>query len=434
MADFQRKEIMPGVFLTCVSTTKFKTGVLSASLLAPLDQKTAAANAMLPQVLCRGSARYPDIARLATRLEELYGASMDAFVRKKGEIQSFGLYFRFLDNAFVPDGTDVLGAVAQLAGEVLLDPATSGGRLRQDYVESERANLMDRIRAQMNDKRSYAAQRLAETMCAGERYGISSLGSLLGAEKISAGKLTAHYKKVLAESRLELFYCGTAALEQVELCLLSALRSLPRALPAAELGTEVLVRPPRKDVQYVTEEMDVVQGKLCVGFRLGESMLAPNYVALQIFNAVFGGCLTSKLFVNVRERLSLCYYASSGIEKHKGILSVQSGIASENYQQALDEILAQLEACRQGEITDTELQDAKAAMITALNTMQDSQGQMEDFYLGQALEGLSCSPAELAALCEEATKAQVQQVAKSVELDTVYFLKESEKGGGENAI
>ncbi len=428
MADFQRREIMPEVYLTCVNSTKFKTGLLTLSLLMPLEKKTAAMNAVLPQVLCRGTARYPDLGRLAIRMEELYGASMSGFVRKKGEMQCFGLAFRFLDNAFVPEGTDVLAAIARMAGEALLDPATSGGRLRQEYVDSERANLIDEIQAQLNDKRSYAARKLAEHMCAGEAFGISAHGSIGEAEKITTGKLTKHYKRVLEEARIELFYSGTAPFSKVEQALVDALRALPRAIPDLRPGTEVLLAPPRAEVQRVTEEMDVAQGKLSVGFRLGESMLRPNYAALQVFNAVYGGCLTSKLFVNVRERLSLCYYASSAIEKHKGLLTVNSGIESANFQIALDEILAQLEACKKGEITEEELRDAKAAVITSLNTMLDSQGRMEDFYLGQAIEGLQYGPAELASLCDAVTMEDVQAVAKGVCLDTIYFLRDMQSG------
>ncbi len=423
MPDFLRKEIMPDVFLTCVNSAKFKTGCLSVSLLAALDNKTAAENALLPRVLCRGCARYPSLERLAVRKEELFGASVDGFVRKKGEMQNFGLYFRFLDNAFAPDGTDVLGQIIALAGQLLLEPATKGGHLQQAYVEGERDNLLDEIRAQVNDKRIYAVKRLAETMCAGERYGISSLGSFPQAERISAGKLTRHYHKVLAESQVEIFYSGTAGPEQVEMQLLEALRSLPRAEAELRPGTEVLVRRPRQDVQYVTEQMELTQGKLALGFRLGESMLSPNYAALRVFNAVYGGSVTSKLFANVRERLSLCYYASSAVELHKGLLQVHAGIETRNDQKALDEILAQLEACRQGQITEEELRDAKAAVVTALENVQDSQGQMEDFYLGQALENLQCSPSEAAALCRSVTLEEVQKVAQSVQLDTVYFLK-----------
>ena len=184
--------------------------------------------------------------------------------------------------------------------------------------------------------------------------------------------------------------------------------------------------------RFVEEELDVAQGKLVIGFRLGDCMEEPNIAALYVFNSVYGGGSTSKLFMNVRERLSLCYYASSMIDIHKGLMLVSSGIEFDRLDAARDEIFAQLEAVRRGEISDGELDAAKACVASDLRSTMDSQGELEGFYLAQALDGTDCSPLELAELAEGVTKDDVAAIARSVECDLVYFLKGSGETGGED--
>ena len=175
--------------------------------------------------------------------------------------------------------------------------------------------------------------------------------------------------------------------------------------------------------RFAEEEMDVTQGKLVMGFRLGECMEEPDVPAIRVFNAVFGGGTTSKLFVNVRERLQLCYYASSMADVHKGVLLVSSGIEFDKLDVVRGEILNQLEAIRRGEVSEEELASAKACVASDLRALTDSQGELEGFYLSQILDGLDCGSMEIAELVEEVSLEDVVAVAKSVECDMIYFLR-----------
>ena len=151
-------------------------------------------------------------------------------------------------------------------------------------------------------------------------------------------------------------------------------------------------------------------------------MEEPDFAAIRVFNALYGGAVTSKLFLNVREKLSLCYYASSACDTRKGILLVSSGIEAENFHAAKREILAQLNAVREGDFTDDDLTAARKSVASDLRALTDSPGALEDFYLSQTLLGLDWSPTELAELCEAVTKEDVLAIAGGVELDAVYFL------------
>ena len=427
---FNRTELMPGVFLSHLRSDKFKTACMSVTLLTQLRRETAAMNAVIPFVLRRGTTRYSDMEQLSRRMDELYGAAVEPVVRRIGEIQCIGFYGSFPEPDYLPGGEALLGDTCALMAQLLLDPVTRGGLLLPQYVDSEREKLLDIIRSRMNDKRSYALTRCIEEMCCYEDFAVSRFGSESEAENIHYKKLTRHYRELIQTCPVEIFYCGKTDFKAVSAAMRDAFSAMPRGEIDYDIGTDLRMNAVEDHVRFVEEEMDVTQGKLVLGFRLGECMEEPDIPALYVFNAVYGSGATSKLFMNVRERLSLCYYASSAVYLHKGIMLVSSGIEFDKLDAARDEILAQLDSVRRGEITDDELRSAKKSVASDLRAVQDSIGELEGFYLSQALDGLDYGPAELAALAEDVTKEDVQAIAESIECDLIYFLKGSGEEDG----
>lgn len=425
--EITRTELMPGVWLNHLRSDKFKTACMSLTLLTQLKRDSASMNALIPYVLRRGTTRYGDMEALSARLEELYGAAVEPVVRRIGEIQCVGFYASLPEREYLPGGQDVLRDTAELMGELLLSPATRGGLLLPQYVDSERDKMLDTIRSRINEKRGYSLFRCIEEMCCYEDFAVGRLGGETECQAIHYQKLTKHYRALLQTCPLEIFYCGRAGEDEVASATRDALSALPRGGIDYDLGTDVRMNALEEAPRYVEEELPVSQGKLVIGFRLGECMEDPDIAALHVFNSVYGSGTSSKLFMNVRERLSLCYYASSIIDIHKGIMLVASGIEFEKFGAARDEILAQLEAMKRGEITEAELNAAKAGVASDLRSLMDSQGELEGFYLAQALDGADYGPMELAELAESVTKEDVVAIANSVECDLIYFLK----GGGD---
>lgn len=423
-----RCELIPGVWLTALRSDKFKTGCLSINLLTQLNRETAALNAVLPFVLRRGTRYHPDMETIAAELDSLYGTGIEPIVRKIGEIQCIGFYASFPDEKYLPQGSDVFEKAANFACELLLAPSTRGGLLIPAYVESEKEKLLDLIRSRVNDKRSYAKLRLIEQMCCYEDYAVSRFGTEDVAEGIYYQKLTKYYHSLISTSPVEIFYCGSMDGTKVGGILSDALSGMTRGEINYDIGTDIRMNAVEDTVRSFTDEMAVTQGKLVLGFRLGECMEEPDIAAIYVFNAVYGSGVTSKLFMNVREKLSLCYYASSATDTHKGVMLVSSGVDFDKADAAKAEILAQLDAVKKGEITDAELDAAKRSVASDLRACLDSQGELEGFYLANTLDGLEFSPDELAELVNEVERDDVIAIANSVVLDAEYFLQ----GGGED--
>lgn len=415
------KRLADGVELAVRQTGQFKTGLLSATLTIPLRADTAAAGALIPEVLSRASKNYPDMEKLSSAADALYGASLGPAVRQRGESQCVSFLCNFIDDRYALDGSAVLEPAAELMGEILLNPAVCEGIFRRDYVESEGANLADRIRARMNDKRGWAIFRLIQEMCAGEAYAVDKLGDEDQARSMTAERLWAAYQSLLREAKVTFYYGGAAEPERVE----DAVRRVFGPLltgRTAPVDCRVEAEP-KGPVRTVTDSMDVTQGKLALGFRTGGvTMASEDYPALLVCNALFGGSASSKLFLNVREKMSLCYYASSVVDKIKGLMVVSSGVEFSQFDRAQEAILAQLDAVKRGDFTGEELTAAVRSVANNLRGRRDSQGQMEDDQLTRLLFHAAQEREELIGAVESVTADQVVQAARRLKLDTVYRL------------
>ena len=414
-----RTEILPGVYLTAVQSDKFKTGCFSLNLLRPMKKEEAAANALIPSVLLRGSETCPDIASISAKLDELYGASVGTLVRKKGEVQLVGFYCDYVQDEYVDE--PVFAPVMAFLAELLLHPRLENGAFPEAVVDSEKLNLENAMLSRINDKRTYAASQLIRTMCAGQPYGIPRIGEPDDLKNITAKSLYAHYRDLLATSRVELFYMGSLSPAAVTKVLQTVLAELPRAEVFVPVGTTPA--PAARPVQEKTERLDVTQGKLSLGFFTDITAKDPRYPALVLAATVFGGGATSKLFTNVREKMSLCYYASASFEKFKGVLSVSSGVEFSKLETAKTEILRQMEACKAGDITDDELESARGYLVSDLKIAMDSPGRLDDYYMGQILLEQDGTMQDLASAIARVTKQEAADAIQALRLDTIYALE-----------
>lgn len=414
-----KSELLPGIWLHCCQDTRFKQSRLSIQFVRPMCQQEAALNALLPAVLLRGTERYPDLQAITMGLDELYGASVGTLVRRVGDYQTTGLYSAFLDDRFSLEKEPVLAPMLQMLEQLLFYPALEQGLFRQDYLESEKKNLIAAIEAQRNDKRLYAAMQLNRYMCSKDSFGVPRLGEISQVQAITAQSLYSHYKKILTQSPVLLFYVGSETPDKVA--------ALVRPMFAG-LCRQIRPLPPQTGFRDSvggrhTETLEVAQGKLCMGFVTPITLRHKDFVAMQVLNTLFGGGMTSKLFMQVREKQSLCYDIGSAYHGSKGIITVSAGIDFDKEETVKEQVLAQLDACSQGDFTEQELESAKKALCSSLQATHDSAGAIENYYATTALSGLGMTPQEYAAKVLQVTAQSVCRAAATVKLHTTYFLK-----------
>lgn len=417
---FERKELARGIYFNAVHETKFKANLISLRFVVPLSADTAAKNALLLPVLLRGSERYPTIGAIRREEESVYDTDISDSVYKRGDLQILELRMNLLANRYAIDGMNITDRAMALLEEILFRPVTEGGAFRPEYVESEKKMLIDDIRAQVNDKRRYAAMRLVEEMFEGDAFGISELGTAEAVSSVSPEALTAQYREVLSRARVEIFAVGDFDFDALSARFSGMFAEAARTEPYP-LGTKVMMVP-RGEVKTVYERQNVTQGKLALGFFTGHSVMDGDYHVMQVLNTVYGAGVTSKLFLNVREKLSLCYYCSSAENGQKGYMTVSSGIEFANEKKAVEEILVQLDHMKKGNITEGEIADAKLSLIDSACRVPDSTGSLMNWYFSCVMNGELITPEEKIARIRSVTGEEIVRMAQDIRLDTYYFL------------
>ena len=415
----ERKQIAPGVTLHCCRDSRFKTGCLSFQLVRPMYKEEAAKNALLSAVLLRGTAKHPDLRSITQVLDKLYGTSVSTLVRRVGDYQTVGFYCGFMDDRFALPGDKVLEPMLRFLEEILLDSPVENGGFSTAFVESEKKNLAATIDSELNDKRVYAMGQLLKTMCRADTFGIPRLGEKEDVLTIEASDLYRHYQKILRESPIHIFYVGSADSEAVKTMLAPIWRRLERSPMVLPAQTGFHPCEGRDE----TECMDITQGKLGLGYTTTITNRDKDFPAMQVMNTIFGAGMTSKLFMNVREKLSLCYSVGSSYYGTKGIVTVSAGIDFDKEEMTRQEVEKQLNACREGQITEEELISAKQALLSSLRASHDSPGAIEGYYATAALSGMPLTVPEYMEAVEAVTVEQVAAAARTVQYHSSFFLK-----------
>lgn len=407
-----------GISLHTVTTSKFKTNTIVLKLLAPLNEKDVTYRAILPYVLQRGTQNFPTSTRLRQHLDELYGATLNVDLSKKGEHHIISFRMEVANEKFLSDSTPLLEKALKLLADILLNPVIEGGAFQEDYVTQEKRTLKQRIQSVYDDKMRYSNLRLVQEMCKNEPYALHVNGELKDVDGITSEELYEYYQNILKHDKIDLYVVGDINRQEVERYVESyfSLKNKPQAIKYSLEKKEIVENE-------IIEEQDVKQGKLNIGFRTNSTYRDDDYYALQVFNGIFGGFSHSKLFINVREKASLAYYAASRVESHKGLLMVMSGIEVQNYEKAVTIIKEQMAAMKNGDFTDQEFEQTKAVIRNQLLETVDTPYGLVEIVYHNVIASINRSFDEYLEGIEKVTKEEVVEVAKKVELDTIYFLK-----------
>ncbi|GAB2548213.1 EF-P 5-aminopentanol modification-associated protein YfmF [Gracilibacillus alcaliphilus] len=409
-----------GFDLHLLHTKKFKTIHLSMKFTTKLTRENVTKRALLPYVLQQGTANLPTATKLRQRLDELYGTVLAVDTSKKGEHHILTVRLELANEQYIAGEQNLLDKGIHFLKELLYQPKLEGQGFDPKIVEREKATLQSKIEALKEDKMTLANTRMIEEMCKDEAYHLRVTGYEEDLSAISPEDLYQYFQEILTEDHLDMFVLGDIE----ELAVEGKVEEL--VIPRQQAAITNTTLNTVEEQQTIVEYDDISQAKLHFGYRTNITYNDAEYPALHVFNGLFGGFPSSKLFLNVREKNSLAYYAASRIESHKGLMFVFSGIAPGQYQRAKDIILEQMEDMRQGNFTDDALHETIEMTINQLRETLDSPQGMIELHYQRVLAQSTLSPEQLLENVQHVTREQVIEVANQVQLDTTYLLTSKE--------
>ena len=418
MKNLKTLEIGKNVKLTLIPESKFKTNLISVYIQRKLDRNEVTKNALLPGILKSGCNKYKTLGQLTDREEELYGSYLHAGASKRGESQVLGFSILSVNEKYLDE--KILGQCIEFLNEIINNPLVIDGGFNEEYLNIEKEILKDSIMSIINDKGNYAMKRTNEIMFEGEPYSINGKGYIEDLDTIDRVSLYEHYKEVLKTSPIEIMIEGE--FEESEVVeLIKEKFQFDRGniidIPKEEYYKEV------DKVKEVKETMDIAQGKLVMGYSCNVDYLdEEKYYSLLLGSRILGGGADSKLFINVREKESLCYTIYSTIQKSKSTMMVCSGIEAQNYEKTVNLVKEQVQKLKDGDITESEISNAKIAFINSLNSLNDEIGRISDFYFSQSISKNKSDLDQIKNMINKSTKEDIVEAVKNIELDTIYFL------------
>ncbi len=422
--NIEKIEIANGVRACVVKADHFKTNVMSVHIALPLESDMEA-NALLCYMLRRRCAKYPTMTSLNRRLAELYGASLACGVSKCGDSQDICFRIVSVSDRFALSGEGISKECTELLLDVLFDPKLENGNFPQEDIETEKRLLTEKIDSEFSEKRVYAKDRLIEEMFSSEKYGKGRFGLRDEIQKVTNERLLTAWKAFLENAIIQFTFVG-----EIDDSIKAQLKEKFASVDRSNVCTiETKFTPSAQEVKKVDEKQPVKQGKLVMGLRAGLESRDENFFPTRVAVDMFGGGPYSRLFTNVREKMSLCYYCSARFDKEKGFVLIQSGIEDENEKKATDAILAELQNMKDGKFTEEDIEKSKKGLTDAYMTVGDMPEAIDGWIGARFLDDEIILPQEYAKKISEVTAEEIKSAAEKITLDTVYML--SGDGSGE---
>ncbi|MBE6915074.1 MAG: insulinase family protein [Ruminococcaceae bacterium] len=408
------REMIPGVSLRVIETDRFKTCSFHVSFLTQHQKETASANALVPYVLRRGCKRLATLQDLNSELDYLYGASIEPFVYKQGDVQYIGFSCDGIDDRFATGDESIPKSLFSLVHELLFDPLLENGAFLEQYVSGERENLVSMILSEKNEKLSYAYQQACEKLFVKQGFGLSAFGTLNHAKALTRESVFSAYRALLKHAPMQITYCGSESFETISEMVTSVFSDYKR-----EVINSVSVSNPNfsDEVFDVEENQDMAQTVLLVGYHTNA-----DEAVSKVLSAVLGGGTASKLFLNVRERASLCYYTGSVFDARQDTMFFYAGVKDETATLAYQKMTEQLHDCAQGKVDEEELSQAKRLLISKLKIIKDTAGGLLNYWLDRAVDTEQKSIEETERAIRSVTLEQVISAARACELKMIYRL------------
>ena len=419
------EEIKQGIKIHCIETNKFKTNLMAVFITLPLTRDTITFDSMIPAVLKRGTAKLNTQEKISKELENMYGAGYDCGIEKIGDNHILKFYFESLNDNFIPENKEnIAKASLDLLFDIIFNPLVVDGKFKEEYVEFEKNNIKILIESKKDNKAQYALNRCIEEMYKDKPYGLYKYGYVEDLENINAQNLYEYYKKVINESKIDIFVSGELNKQEV----LKLIKNNENIQKLQEREANYITnneQTEQKDniqEKVVEEKLDIAQGKLVMGLDVNLNDYNSKF-KVAIYNVILGESATSKLFQNVREKASLAYTAGSNYVRQKNNIYIRCGIEIGNFDKAIKIIKEQLTDMKNGNFTEEDLINAKKYMISGIYSAQDEQDSEITYYIGQELSGKLTTFEEYIEQVNKVSLEDVKNVANNINVNTIYFLR-----------
>lgn len=417
--NYKREVIGDNIGFSTIIDEKFNTCSLYLRFITEINAETAYVNSVVSALPSMSNSKFRTMGELSDAVAELYGASLSAFSSKKGDAQIIGISASWICNRFALENEDITADMLEILHDCIFCPNVKDGGFDNTTFRISQKNIIDTIKSQFNDKRSYSINQAYKLAFRGEPAGNTNLGTVEEVESVTPESALKAYINLLETAQIEIFYIAPE--ENNAVCDMFR-KSFAEINRNSRKYTICSKSPLKSKPENITEEFDINQSKMVMILKSDSD----DIFASDMFSIILGGTPVSKLFANVREKMSLCYYCSSSLCVEKNTIVIESGVDRANIDKAYNEILHQIDEIKKGNISDEEIQSALLALDNAYSGVGDTPAQCFSWYFSRFCTDDIMTPQEYFQKFCEVTKERIINTANSFNLDSSYYMLNKE--------
>ncbi len=408
-----------GISYSFIKTNRFKTTLISVGFYMP-SGKSNAANSLALSIMKSGTKDLPDFYSFNRKLASLYGATVRAWTSKNGDCLEMRLCLAVNSDRFALNKEKTSETAGKLLCDMIFDRYKATDVCAEETFAREKRLLCENISSELNEKRTYAKSKCEELMCKDEPYGYPVNGTLEEAQALCKQDVANALQSLLENAFVSIIVIGDSEPEFFINDFKTRISSIDRDFKELPKNT---VRPAVEICRELDEKMPVAQGKLVLGLRTNTAIGNDREtVPVWVMTHLFGGGPNGKLFLNVREKLSLCYYCAARAVRSKGIMFIDSGVEQSNMEAAKMAILKEFEDMKHGNFSDKDLEFSKLSLIDSIRSFESDQASLLNWYSVKALDEFGMTTREACELVSKVTREEIIDAANAFALDSVYRL------------
>jgi len=351
------------------------------------------ASHFLEHLMFKGTTRRPSTLHISQELESL-GAEFNAFTSK----EFTGYYIKSPAKHF-PHTADILG-------DMLFHSVFDAKE-----IQRERQVIIQEIHMYEENPMMHIEDLFERGAFSGFSLGMSIAGPASVIERVPRGKLLGHKKSFYDPANMICVVAGRIS---------PSVRKIVKQVFGAEKNSRKRFAPitpahfvPR---QVRVQKKKTEQSQIALGFE-GFDYNHKDAATLEVLNSILGGGMSSRLFIQVRERLGLCYHIKSETSSYEdtGLIAIYAGVSSQRVKEAAHAIQEEITKIHNKKVTEEELGRAKEYLKGKLIMQMEASERVAQWYgLEQLFMHKVKTPSERLAEIQRVTSEDILRIAKQV--------------------
>ncbi len=361
------------------------------------EDKIAGLSHFLEHMFFKGTAKRPNTKTISEYLDEI-GGEYNAFTSK----EYTGFYAKV--------ATEHIERAFDFISDILLN-----SKFRSEDIEREKGVIIEEMNMYQDNPMAYVGEKFEELLYKGQPAGRLIIGDKKSVNSMKRDNFVKYYKKHYLAENTVLCLAGDISENKFKSLTEKYFKNIKQGKPERKKKvTEKQIKPAFYLMNKKTD-----QTHFCLGFRAYD-VFNKNKYALKILSTILGETMSSKLFLEVREKLGLAYYIRSGIETFtdSGYFVVQAGVDNKKAIKAIEASINEFKKVLSKGVSIKEINKAKENIRGKMMIGLETSDELASFLTNQKiLKDEIETEEQLFKNIENVTAKEIENVASDVFLN-----------------